>query len=69
MMTANDAIRRWAAEVGGIRKAAALIGISPGHMCHLARGSRGLTPEMALRLESASKGRLKKEALVWGAAA
>lgn len=69
MLSPSDAIRRWAVEVGGVRAAAALVGISPGHMCHLTRGSRGVTADMALRLETASKGRLKKEALIWGAAA
>ncbi len=69
MVTPSEAIRLWAEEVGGIRRAAALVGVSAGHFCHLTRGSRGVTPDMALRLERASKGRLRKEALIFGAAA
>lgn len=69
MITALDVLDEFVASVGGVRKAAAILGVSPALVCRVKKGERTLTPDFALRVERASNGRIRKEALIWGAAA
>ncbi|MCZ8113844.1 YdaS family helix-turn-helix protein [Silanimonas sp.] len=61
MTTIRDFIK-WA---GSQSRAAQMAGVSGAHMSRLASGSRGVTPTVALRIERASFGRFRKEALLW----
>lgn len=69
MHTPRDVLAQFVADSGGVRKAAAALGVSPALVCRVRSGERSLTPDLALRLERASNGRIRKEALIWGAAA
>lgn len=62
-------MRQFVAENGGIRKSAAILGVSPALVCRVRSGERKVSPELALRLERATGGRIRKESLIWGAAA
>jgi DNA-binding transcriptional regulator YdaS (Cro superfamily) len=55
--------------MGGVRRAAAVLEVSPALVCRICKGQRTITPAFALRLERATNGRIRKEALIWGAAA
>ncbi len=69
MHTPADVVKTYVASAGGVRKAAAVLGVSPALVCRVCNGERRVTPDFALRIERASDGRIRKEALIWGAAA
>lgn len=69
MITPQAVVSQFVADLGGVRKAAAILGVSPALVCRVKKGERTLTPDFALRVERASNGRIRKEALIWGAAA
>lgn len=69
MHTPRDVLAQFVADSGGVRKAAAALGVSPALVCRVRKGERTLTPDFALRVERASQGRINKAALIWGAAA
>lgn len=53
-------------EHGGNRTAAATaLGCDRIHVWRMIRGDRSVTPEMAERIEKLTKGRVKREDLVW----
>ena len=69
MHTPRDVLKQFVADSGGVRAAAAKLGVSPALVCRVRSGERSLTPDFALRMERASNGRIRKESLIWGAAA
>ena len=53
-------------EHGGSRSAAAAaLGCDRIHVWRMIRGDRSVTPDMADRIEKLTKGRFKREKLVW----
>lgn len=69
MITPQSVVSDFVASVGGVRRAAAVLEVSPALVCRICKGQRTITPTVALRIERASNGRIRKEALIWGAAA
>lgn len=69
MLTPQAVVAEFVDSVGGVRKAATILGVSPALVCRIRKGERGVSPDFALRVERASNGRIRKEALIWGAAA
>lgn len=61
--------RQYVDSVGGAPKAAARLGLSESMVYHILNGVRGITPEVALRVEQDSEGAFSKTILVWGAVA
>lgn len=69
MITPQAVVSQFVADLGGVRKTAAVLGVSPALVCRVCNGTRRLTPDFAMRVERASNGRISKAALIWGAAA
>lgn len=69
MITPQAVVAQFVADSGGVRKTAAVLGVSPALVCRVCNGTRRLTPDFAMRVERASNGRISKAALIWGAAA
>lgn len=69
MHTQSDVFRRFLEEHGGNNAAARLLKISPSLASRIASGQRSISPELALKIELATQGRISKAALIWGAAA
>lgn len=46
-------------------KAAEALGLKKSHVSRLCSGERGITPDIALKVEQLSEGRYTKEALIW----
>jgi len=65
----NVEFKKFVKFAGSQRKAAELLDLSPGHISQVVHGSRGLSPEVALKAEKLSEGAVSKEKLIWGQAA
>ena len=50
---------------GGLIPASSILGITPGGVGHVYRGIRGVSREMAERVELASAGRWKRHHVMW----
>ena len=46
-------------------RAAEALGVHRSFVCRLCAGSRGISPDLAKRIEDLSGGRYRKEAFVW----
>ena len=55
-------------EYGTQREAAAALAVSEAYVSRLKDGSRGISPQLAVRIEEVSEGRFCKSELLWGAA-
>ncbi len=50
---------------GGNENAARILGMSPHTIVSLKKGARRVRPDLALRIEELSGGKISKESLVW----
>jgi len=50
---------------GNQAKAAAALDMDRSHIWRICKGERGITPELAAKVEQVSAGRYTKEALIW----
>lgn len=67
--TAHDVFRNFVAWAGSQKRAAEFLGCNESTVSLIVSEKRGISPDMALRVESASKGLFKREAVLWGEAA
>ena len=66
-MTLREYVKRLGK--GGAKTLADGVGISEGYVYHLIRGSRRASPGLAREIEQYSKGKVKKNLLIWNEAA
>ena len=64
-MTTPDPITQFVAMYPTHAAAAKAIGVDNSFISHLMAGRRRVSPEIALRIERASKGLISKESLIW----
>lgn len=64
-----DKFLLWLDDIGGQANAARLLGVTRGAVNHWVRGRAQVTPHMALKIEQASRGKVKAAELVFGKAA
>lgn len=67
--TAINEVRLFVELCGGQEKAAKAIGVTAPAINHYLNGRRGITADIAIRMEKASGGKVRKERLVFGQAA
>lgn len=58
-------LRKCISAAGGVKAFASLIGVSPGAVYHYLSGRRRPDPKVALKIEQATGGKVKKESLIW----
>ena len=64
-MTTSEYFEQYVKAVGGRTAASKRLGITLGAVGHILNGRRGMSPEMALKIEQDSNGIFKKEKFIW----
>ena len=58
-------LKKCVADAGGVKVFAELINVTPAAVYHYLSGYRRPKPEVALKIEQATGGRVTKESLIW----
>jgi len=64
-MSTNSVFQEYVELVGSRREVCKQLGISEALVGHILHGRRNVTPALALKIEQASGGIIRKEKLVW----
>jgi DNA-binding transcriptional regulator YdaS (Cro superfamily) len=64
-MSKNAAFQEYVDMAGSRREVCRQLGISEALVGHILHGRRNVTPSLALKIEEATGGQIRKEKLVW----